>query len=110
MNISDEQSEIELTLRGIRLSIQFKTFILSIDLQSRSLVLDYCMRWFELEMQKDKSEENNLLFMWFQTAQTIYKNDSDISKKTFGNLSKSLSFQKLVGFCMNGTLPQSNLQ
>jgi hypothetical protein len=107
MNTSEEQAEIELSLRGIRLAIQFKTFILSIDLQSRSLVLDYCMRWFELEMEKEKSDENNRLFMWFKSAHDIYQNDAEISKKTLGNLSKSISFQKLVGFIMNGTLSQS---
>ena len=105
MNTSEEQAEIQLSLRGIRIAIQFKTFLLSIDLQSRCLVLDYCMRWFELEMLKDKSDENNRLFMWFQSAHDIYQNDTEITKKTLGNLSKSVSFQKLVGFIMNGTFP-----
>jgi hypothetical protein len=54
-------------------------------------------------MEKDKSDENNRLFMWFKSAHDIYQNDAEISKKTLGNLSKSLSFQKLVGFIMNGT-------
>ena len=121
MNTSDQQVELELTLRGIRLAIQFKNFILSLDLQSRRFVLDYCKRWFELEIQKEKSDNNTRLFMWFQSAHNIYQNDDETSKKTqitntyiwddlYGNLSKSLSFQKLVGFFMNGDLPQNDLR
>lgn len=120
MNTSDQQAELELTLRGIRLAIQFKNFILSLDLQSRRFVLDYCRRWFELEIQKEKSDENNRLFLWFQSAHNIYKNDSELQKvhitdshiwdDLYGNLSKSLSFQKLVGFFMNGALPQDDLR
>lgn len=121
MNNLDPQAELELTLRGIRLAIQFKNFILSLDLQSRRFVLDYCKRWFEVEIQKEKSDENNRLFMQFQSAHNIYQNDDETSKKTqitnahiwddlYGNLSKSISFQKLVGFFMNGDLPQNDLR
>ena len=101
--------------------LKFKNFILSLDLQSRRFVLDYCKRWFELETQKDKSDENNRLFTWFHNAHQIYLNDDESSKKAqitnsnvwddlYGNLSKSLSFQKLVAFFMNGTLPQDDIR
>jgi hypothetical protein len=120
MSASDQQADLEVTLRGIRLAIQFKNFILSLDLQSRRFVLDYCRRWFELEIQKEKSDENNRLFVWFQSAHNIYKNDNELQKihitdshiwdDLYGNLSKSISFQKLVGFFMNGFLPQSDLR
>lgn len=119
--IIQQQSELEYILRGIRLAIQFKSFLLSLDLQSRRFILDYCMRWFQYEIQKEHSDVNNQLLMWFQNAYNIYLNDDEHSKKSqitnshiwddlYANLSKSLSFQKLVGFFMNGSLPQENLQ
>ncbi len=116
-----QQNELELTLRGIRLGIQFKSFLLSLDLQSRQSVLYYCKTWFELERVKEPSNINDKLYNWFQNAHNIYQNDDEQSKKIqitnfyiwddlYGNLSKSLSFQKLVGFFLNGQLPQENLQ
>lgn len=119
--IINQQNELELTLRGIRLAIQFKSFLLSLDLQSRRFILDYCKRWFQLECQKEPYEVNNNLFNWFQHAHNIYLNDDEQSKKAqitssyiwddlYANLSKSISFQKLVGFFMNGQLPQENFQ
>jgi hypothetical protein len=118
--VIQKQNELEVTLRGIRLAIQFKTFLLSLDLQSRRFILDYCKRWFQLESQKEESQVNSQLFNWFQNAHNIYLNDDEQSKKAqitnsyiwddlYANLSKSLSFQKLVGFFMNGQLPQENL-
>ena len=120
-NIIQHQNELELTLRGIRLAIQFKTFLLTLDLQSRRFILDYCKRWFQLESQKESNPINNSLYNWFQNAHNIYLNDDEQSKKAqitnsyiwddlYANLSRSLSFQKLVGFFMNGQLPQENLQ
>ena len=119
--IINQQNELEITLRGIRLAIQFKSFLLNLDLQSRHFILDYCKRWFELECMKEPSDINNRLFSWFQNAHNIYLNDDEQSKKAqitkshiwddlYANLSKSLSFQKLIGFFMNGQLPQENLQ
>jgi hypothetical protein len=116
-----QQTEVELSLRGIRLAIQFKTFLLSLDLQSRRFILDYCKKWFEIELRKENSELNNRIFSWFQNAHNIYLNDDEHSKKSqitssyiwddlYANLSKSLSFQKLVGFFLNGQLPHENLQ
>jgi len=116
-----QQNELELTLRGIRLAIQFKRFLLSLDLQSRRFILDYCKRWFELEQQREQNQTTSQLFLWFQNALGIYLTDNEQSKKNeitneyiwdnlYGNLSKSLHFQKLVGFFLNGTLPQENLQ
>jgi hypothetical protein len=122
MDIERQQGEIELALRGIRLAIQFKTFLLTLDLQSRRNVLDYCKRWFEFEQQKEEQKEiNSRLFLWFQFAYGIYMNDDNESKKQqitsehiwddlYINLSKSLGFQKLVNFFLNGTLPQSDLR
>ena len=119
---STQQAALELNLRGIRLAIQFKTFLLGLDLQSRHHVLDYCKQWFDLEKNKPTEgvEINNRLYTWFQHAYSIYMNDDEHSKKTqitssyiwddlYINLSKSASFQKLVAFFMNGTLPQENL-
>lgn len=117
-----QQASLELNLRGIRLAIQFKSFLLGLDLQSRRHVLDYCKQWFDLEKNKPTEgvEINNRLYMWFHDAYSIYMNDDEHSKKTqitssyiwddlYINLSKSASFQKLVAFFMNGTLPQENL-
>jgi hypothetical protein len=122
MDISEEQKGLELNLRGIRLAIQFKTFLLGLDLQSRRHILDYCKRWFYLEQNKSTEdiERNKKLFAWFQDAHNIYMNDDEQSKKKqitsmhiwddlYINLSISLSFQKLVSFFMNGNLPQDNL-
>ena len=122
MDPSEEQKTLELNLRGIRLAIQFKGFLLGLDLQSRRHILDYCRRWFDLEKNKptEGSEKNNRLFRWFQDAHNIYMNDDDHSKKQqitssyiwddlYINLSTSFSFQKLVSFFMNGSLPQENL-
>jgi hypothetical protein len=123
MDPSEGQKLLELNLRGIRLSIQFKGFLLGLDLQSRRHVLDYCKRWFELEQNKPTEgvETNRRLFMWFQDAHNIYMNDDEQSKKQqitsshiwdnlYINLSSSLSFQKLVAFFMNGSLPQEDLR
>jgi hypothetical protein len=122
MDPSEQQKELELNLRGIRLAIQFKEFLLSLDLQSRRHVLDYCKQWFDLEKNKPTEgvEKNNRLFQWFQSAHNIYMNDDEHSKKQqitssyiwddlYINLSNSLSFQKLVALFMNGSLPQDNL-
>lgn len=49
-------------------------------------------------------EEKNSLFKHTMII-SYYQNDAEITKKTLGNLSKSVSFQKLVGFIMNGTFP-----
>ena len=121
MDSSEQQNRLELNLRGIRLAIQFKVFLLGLDLQSRRHVLDYCKQWFDLEKNKltEGTEKNNKLFLWFQHAHSIYMNDDEQSKKTqitsshiwdelYINLSGSFSFQKLVGFFMNGALPQDN--
>ncbi len=117
--IETQQNTLELSLRGVRLAIQFKSFFLSLDVQSRRHVFDCCKRWFELE--KCKTTENitlnNKLYEWFQNASVIYMNDDEISRKSqqtssyiwdelYTNLSQSLSFQKLVGFFLNGELPQ----
>ena len=93
------------------------------DVQSRRHVLDYCKRWFELEIQKtsEQTDLNNRLHSWFQHVHSIYMNDDEQSKKAqitsahiwdelYINLSSSLSFQKLVAFFMNGELPQSDLR
>jgi hypothetical protein len=113
---------IEQNLRGIRLAIQFKTFLLSLDLQSRRHILDYCRRWFDLEKNKSTEgiEINNRLYIWFYNAHQIYMNDDEQSKKKqitsshiwddlYINLSSSISFKKLVGLFMNGMLPQDDL-
>jgi hypothetical protein len=118
-----QQNELEINLRGIRLAIQFKHFLLGLDLQSRRHILDYCKRWFELERIKktENIELNNSLFMWFQHAYSIYMNDDEASRKRqitdsyiwddlYVNLSRCLSFHKLVAFFMNGDLPQSDLR
>ena len=123
MEASEQQKELELNLRGIRLAIQFKNFLLGLDLQSRRHILDYCKRWFDLEKNKETEgpEKNNRLFRWFQDAHNIYMNDDEQSKKQqitssyiwddlYINLSNSLSFQKLVEFFMNGSLPQENMR
>ena len=123
MDSSEQQKTLELNLRGIRLAIQFKTFLLGLDIQSRRHVIDYCKRWFELEKNKPTEgvEINNRLFQWFQNAHSIYINDDEHSKKQqitssyiwddlYINLSKSLSFQKLVELFMNGSLPQENMR
>lgn len=121
MDVVSQQNELEVVLRGIRLAIQFKGFILQLDIQSRRFVLDYCKRWFGLELQKDPSDKNKNLFNWFQTAYNIYLNDDESSRKEqitnshmwddlYANMSSSLSFQKLVGFFMNGQLPQTDLR
>jgi hypothetical protein len=123
MDPSEQQKGLELNLRGIRLAIQFKGFLLSLDLQSRRHVLDYCKQWFDLEKDKQTEgvEKNNRLFQWFQSAHSIYMNDDEQSKKQqitlssiwddlYINLSNSLSFQKLVAFFMNGLLPQEDLR
>jgi len=127
MNIDDQNSkrqyELELNLRGIRLAIQFKTFLLGLDLQSRRHILDYCKQWFDLEKNKltEGVEKNNRLFIWFQHAHSIYMNDDEQSKKSqitssyiwddlYINLSNSFSFQKLVTFFMNGSLPLEDLR
>ena len=123
MDPSEQQKELELNLRGIRLAIQFKSFLLGLDLQSRRHILDYCKRWFDLEKNKptEGPEKNNRLFRWFQDAHNIYMNDDEQSKKQqitssyiwddlYINLSSSLSFQKLVEFFMNGSLPQENMR
>ena len=117
------QHDLELNLRGIRLAIQFKGFLLSLDLQSRRHILDYSKQWFDLEKNRPTEgvEKNNKLFLWFQHAHSIYMNDDEQSKKDqitashiwddlYINLSNSLSFQKLVGFFMNGSLPQEDLR
>jgi hypothetical protein len=117
------QNEIEINLRGIRLAIQFKHFLLGLDLQSRRHVLDYCKQWFDLEKNKPTEgvEKNVRLFMWFQHAHSIYMNDDEQSQKLqitsshiwddlYVNLSGSFSFQKLVAFFMNGSLPMDDLR
>jgi len=122
MDPSEQQKALELNLRGIRLAIQFKGFLLGLDLQSRRHILDYCRRWFDLEKNRstEDTERNIRLFIWFQNAHNIYMNDDEHSKKEqitsshiwddlYINLSGSFSFQKLVGFFMNGSLPQDNL-
>lgn len=123
MDYSEQQKLLELKLRGIRLAIQFKAFLLSLDLQSRMHILDHCKQWFDLERNKPTEgiELNSRLFLWFQHAYSIYMNDDEQSKKTqitssdiwddlYINLSGSLSFQKLVAFFMNGTLPLEDLR
>lgn len=122
MDPSDQQKTLELNLRGIRLAIQFKDFLLNLDLQSRRHVLDYCKQWFDLEKNRptEDTERNNRLFIWFQNAHNIYMHEDEQYKKEqitsshiwddlYINLSASFSFQKLVGFFMNGSLPQDNL-
>lgn len=117
------QNEIEMNLRGIRLAIQFKNFLLGLDLQSRRHILDYCKQWFDLEKNKltEGTEINTKLFMWFQHAHAIYMDDDEKSQKLqitsshiwddlYVNLSGSFSFQKLVAFFMNGTLPMDDLR
>ena len=74
MDPSEQQKGLELNLRGIRLAIQFKGFLLGLDLQSRRHILDYCKRWFDLEMNRptEDTERNNRLFIWFQSAHNIH--------------------------------------
>ena len=121
MDIQTQQEQLEIILRGIRLATQFKTFLLTLDIQSRRFILDYSKRWFELECKKDNNDINNKLFNWFQNAYNIYLNDDEQLKKMqitntfiwddlYGNMSYALPFQKLVGFCMYGKLPQDDLR
>jgi uncharacterized protein YaaW (UPF0174 family) len=121
--IITQQNILEIQLRGIRLAIQFKSFFLSLDVQSRRQIIDYCKRWFELETRKttENTELNNKLYSWFQHANYIYMNDDESSRKRqitdayiwddlYTNLSPSLSFQKLVAFFLNGAMPQEDLR
>ena len=121
--IEDQQIALEQSLRGVRLAIQFKNFFLSLDVQSRRQVIDYCIRWFTLEIGKpiENTTQNNRLCTWFQHTNSIYMNDDEASRRTqitsshiwddlYTNLSSSLSFQKLVAFFLNGELPHTDLR
>ena len=118
---SKQQEELEIALRGIKLSIEFKEFLLSKDIHSRRVVLDKCKEWFQLEYSHTPDDLINKCFLWFQHAQTINQNNDDESRKEHvkshyiwedlhTNLSKCLSFQKLVNFFLHGILPSSDLR
>jgi hypothetical protein len=121
MTSREQQIDLENTLRGIQLSIQFKEFLLSRDVNSRGIILSKCSDWFQLENSHSPSETNNRCYVWFQNMSNINQEFSNETRKevlkshiTWGdlhyNLSKNLAFQKLVGVFLNGILPSDDLR
>jgi hypothetical protein len=43
---TDKQLELQQKLIGIRLSIQFKEYLIERDPASRCIIVDYCRQWF----------------------------------------------------------------
>jgi hypothetical protein len=106
---SPKQEELEIALRGIKLSIEFKEFLLSKDIHSRRVILSKCIEWFQLEYSHTPDERVNNCYLWFQEVYAINQNSQDEKRKDLIkspelwdnlhlNLSKCLSFQKLVRF------------
>lgn len=111
--------ELEHKLKSISLAIQFKSFLLSLDLQSRRVVLINFVNWFSLDCNRI-TQADNQLYSLVQNIQLLYLNDDEQSKKEqlrnsyywdqLYEASTSPSFQKFVGFLINVYLPHIDLR
>jgi hypothetical protein len=97
-----DSQDLEKKLSGLVLAIKFRKYLVSLEVQSRRHLLDYCVQW--LDLKKAEAEA-----AWFKNAQSIYMNDDEDSKKIqdaswqmwddlYLNLSSSDKFQSLVKF------------
>ena len=116
---TDKQLELQQKLIGIRLSIQFKEYLIERDPASRHLILDYCKQWFleEITLPCDVVLSRQCL-EWFDN---LYATNSHSSEKLNDahdsiwnilhiNLSGCLAFQKLINFFLNGKPPSTDLR
>lgn len=116
-----EQLKIENALIGIRLSIQFKEFLLSKDVNSRAIILEHCYNWFLLEEQRMPYDSQvHECAVWFQNSLSInflhnsfdrkkQITDIDLWNNLHYELSKCPSFLKLMKFILGGIAPSQDL-
>ena len=119
--VSKQQEELEITLRGIKLSIEFKEFLLSKDIHSRRIIIHKCKEWFQLEYSHTLDDNVNKCFLWFQEVDAINQYSQDETRKDLIkapelwdrlhlDLAKCLSFQKLINLFLYGILPSNDLR
>ena len=118
---SVQQAELESELRGIKLSIEFKEFLLNKDIHSRYIILDKCTEWFRLEYISSQNQSVQACYIWFQNAKLFHQNaDSETRKEVLKSSilwdelhhthSKCLAFQKLINFILHGVSPSDDLR
>jgi len=119
--VQEHQLAVEQHLRGVRLGITFKEYILQRDVVSRNLLLDLCIQWLQCEGHITQSAEVNGVLEWFQDFHTLHytfsgeERKEQITKPEIWNEfmtqhTKCFSFQKLAEFLLHGkVLPSENL-
>ena len=110
---SKQQEELESTLKGIKLSIEFKEFLLSKDINSRRIILNKCKEWFQLEYSRTLDESVIKCFLWFQEIEAInqictgeMRKDlivaSELWDRLHLELPKCSAFQKIINMFLHG--------
>ena len=119
--MTEQQTQLEHTIRGINLTIRFKEFLLTKDVHSRGIILSKCSEWFGYELSHSSTESNSKCYAWFQNARNINDEFSnEMRKEAFKshniwgdlhyNLSGNLSLQKLISFFLVDIAPSEDLR
>jgi hypothetical protein len=116
---TDKQLELQQKLIGIRLSIQFKEYLIERDPASRRIILDYCRQWFIEEIALPcEAVLSHQCLQWFNELYAINSHSPEKLNDVYDpiwnilhiNLSSCFAFQKLINFFLNGTPPSADLR
>lgn len=112
------QLELQQKLIGIRLTIQFKEYLIERDAASRRIVLEKSKEWFEEETKLASDVLSRRCLEWFNELYAINSHSPEKIKDIYNtlwdnlitNLSSCLALQKLINFFLNSTLPSTDLR
>ena len=116
---TDKQLELQQKLIGIRLSIQFKEYLIERDPVSRRIILDYCRQWFLEEITLPcEAVLSHQCLQWFNELYAINSHSPEKLNDEYDpiwsvlhiNLSGCFAFQKLISFFLNGITPSTELR
>ena len=112
------QENLENRMMEKKSCMDFKTFLLSKNIEDRYTILEECKILCQAEYSRTNEELINESFRWFQDAQNTSQNNQN-NKSNFdheynweilyANLSKCLYFQKVIGSCLTGIPPSGDI-
>jgi hypothetical protein len=116
--VQEQQLAIEQHLRGVRLGITFKEYLLQRDVSSRNLLMDLCIQWLQCEVHLTQSTQVNQVLEWFQNFQNLQhqfhgeeRKEQITNPELWNELmlhhAQCYSFQKLIEYLLHGKVLSS---
>jgi hypothetical protein len=117
----EAQIQVEQHLRGARLGVELKEYLLNRDVHSRIILVKLCVDWLMYEHHLTQKDDVGALLNWFTNLYSRTQNMNDEMRKLLLTQpefwqdlmmthTKCYSFQKLVEFLLHGkVLPSENL-